>query len=133
MAFVQRLFQYLPVPVLSTICREDSVSTTSPALVEVGTSVDFEFKGGVYIIGAGVTIAPVAGSSGTVEFLAGSDVVLSITLPNGASSRGGGLFVLNLSGVETRHLAWRARSDGVAPLDLSDLHFLVIAIGPPSA
>jgi len=121
----------MPVPVLSAVGRDDAASTSSGVLVEIGTGVDVDFKGGVYVIGASATVLPVAGTSATVKFLAGGDVVAEVTLPQNNGGRIGGLRMLDLSGHETRHLAWQAMSDGSAVVDLVDLHFIVMAIGSP--
>lgn len=132
MALVLDTFQYVPVPVLSAVGREDAASTSDPVLTEVGTGVDLELKGGVYVVGASATVAPVTGTFGTVEFMAGADVVAQVTFPQGSGGRIGGLFMLVLSGTETRRFAWRAASDGSgATVTLSDLHFVVMAIGGP--
>lgn len=112
MALAFRQFQYAPVPVLSAIGREDAASTASGSLVEVGTGVDVELKGGVYVIGASATISPVAGAFATVKFLVGPEIVAEATFPQGAGGRIGGLRMLDLPGVETRRLAWQAASDG---------------------
>jgi hypothetical protein len=129
-----RQFQYVPAPVLSAIGREDAASTASGSLVEIGTGVDVEFKGGVYVIGASATISPVTGAFATVRFLVGAEIVAEVTFPQGVGGRIGGLRMLDLAGVETRRLAWQAMSDGSgAIVDLTDLHFVVMAIGTPSS
>lgn len=134
MAFTSRTFQYVPVAVLSAIGREDAASTASGVLVEVGTGLDLDVKGGIYVIGASATIATVTGTIARVQFLAGSDVVTDVTFPQGAGGRIGGLFMLDLPGLQTRRFAWHAMSDGSgATVDLTDLHFVLMAIGAPAA
>ena len=134
MAFQLRTFQYVPVPVLSAIGREDAASTASPVLVEIGTGVDLDLKGGAYVLGASATVALVVGAFVRVQFLAGTDVVADVTFPQGSGGRIGGLFMLDLAGMETRRFAWRAMSDGSgATVDLTDLHFVLMAIGAPES
>jgi hypothetical protein len=134
MALAFRQFQYAPVPVLSAIGREDSASTASGALVEVGTGIDVELKGGVYVIGASATISSVTGAFATVKFLVGAEIVAEVTFPQGSGGRIGGLRMLDLAGIETRRFAWQASSDGSgAAVDLTDLHFVVMVIGPPAS
>ena len=133
MALLLNTFQYVPVPVLSAVGREDAASTNASTLTEVGTGVDLELKGGIYVVGASATIAPVAGTFATVQFTAGADLVAQVTFPQGSGGRIGGLFMLVLSGTETRRFVWRAATDGTgATVDLTDLHFVVMAIGGPS-
>ena len=125
----------MPVPVLSAIGREDVASTASGFFVEVGTGIDVELKGGIYVIGARRRRddLPVTGAFATVKFLVGTDIVAEVTFPQGLGGRIGGLRMLDLAGIETRRLAWQAASDGSgATVDLTDLHFVVMAIGPPS-
>jgi hypothetical protein len=76
----------------------------------------------------------VTGAFATVRFLVGAEIVAEVTFPQGVGGRIGGLRMLDLAGVETRRLAWQAMSDGSgAIVDLTDLHFVVMAIGTPSS
>lgn len=132
MAFDFKQFQYFPTPVLSAMGREDTASTTSAVLVDVGTGVDVELKCGIYIVGASALVQPITGTNAFIQFLAGSDVVVSAALPQGATARIGGLFMLSLMATEMRRFKWQAISDGIASVNLSDLHFIAMSIAPPT-